>query len=349
MHHKKSLRKRFFATPFQAAVSVFSLLAIVFLSVKILDWAVFSAVFSAEAGPQGCRAASGACWSVIAARWRILFFGLYPFEEQWRSALACLTIVAVVVLSCMPNFWTGPRLAMIWVAGTTIFYVLMTGGIFGLRKIGPEQWGGLALTLFVFMGTCLIGFPLGIVFALMRRSRLPGISRTIGLLIDTIRSLPLVSILFMFVIVVPFMLPTWLQGDKLYRVIFGAALFFAAYQAEIIRGALQGVPAGQDEAAKALGLSYRHRVGQILLPQAMRIALPATINQFVIGFKETSLIIIVGFFEVVASARAAFGTGEWNFAFVEVYVFIGLIFFVFVFSLSRYGAYLERRMAHGTR
>jgi general L-amino acid transport system permease protein len=322
---------------------------IIFLIWKILDWAIFSAVFDASRGPDACHAARGACWSVIAARWRIILFGLYPFEEQWRSALACVTVVAMTVLSCIPAFWTGSRIAFIWILGSAIFYVLMKGGVFGLPYEGEEVWGGLALTLCIFVTTCLLGFPLAICLALLRRSELPWISRTTGVIIDTVRSLPLISILFTFAVVLPFTLPHWLQSDKLYRVIVGSALFFSAYQAEIIRGGMQGVPKGQEEAAMALGLNYWERISRIVLPQAMRNALPATINQFVISFKETSLVVIVGFFEILASGNAAYGTGEWRFAYVEVYVFIAFIYFVFVFSLSRYGAYLERRMSVGTR
>ena len=345
---RRSLRRRFFATPVQAVVSALCLVIMATLAWKLLDWALLSATFGAEDGPARCRANSGACWSVIAARWRILFFGLFPYEEQWRSALACLTVVVMIALSCLPSSWTGKRIALIWGLGVATFYTLMKGGILGLSPVGEEQWGGLALTLFIFVATCIIGFPLSILFALLRRSQLPLIARTMGIIIDAVRSLPLVSILFTFAVVVPFMLPSWLQGDKLYRVVVGAALFFAAYQAEIIRGGFQGVPKGQEEAAMALGLGYWQRVGKILLPQAMRNALPATINQFVISFKETSLVIVVGFFEILASGNAAFGTGEWTFAYVEVYVFIALIYFTFVFSLSRYGAYLERRMARGS-
>lgn len=343
------LRRRFFASPLQVLVSAVSLTLLVLVAWKVLDWAVFSAVFDTSGTADACHAASGACWSVIAARWRIIFFGLYPYEEQWRSALACVTVVAMTVLSCMPAFWTGRRIAIVWGVGTTLFYVLMKGGVLGLPYVGEEQWGGLALTLFIFVTTCLIGFPLAICLALLRRSNLPWISGTTGLIIDAVRSLPLISILFTFAIVVPFMLPQWLQGDKLYRVILGSALFFSAYQAEIIRGGMQGVPLGQEEAAMSMGLNYWQRISRILMPQAMRNALPATINQFVIAFKETSLVIIVGFFEILASGNAAFGTGEWRFAYVEVYVFIALIYFVFVFSLSRYGAFLERRMSVGYR
>lgn len=345
----RSLRKRFFSTPLDAIISVICLSLLAWLVWKLSNWALFSAVFGSAGGPAACKAASGACWSVIADRWRIIMFGLYPYEEQWRSALACVSVVVMTVLSCIPAFWTGLRIALIWGVGASTFYFLMAGGIFGLEPVGEEMWGGLALTLFIFLSTCLIGFPLAIVFALMRRSELPVISRTMGVIIDTVRSLPLISILFTFAIVLPFMLPTWLQGDKLYRVIVGSALFFAAYQAEIVRGGMQGVASGQEEAAKSLGLGYWHRISRIVLPQAMRNALPATINQFVISFKETSLVIIIGFFEILASASAAYGTGDWTFAYVEVYVFVALIYFVFVFSLSRYGAFLERRIEVGQR
>ncbi|HEY9214636.1 MAG TPA: amino acid ABC transporter permease [Ancylobacter sp.] len=345
----EDLKRRFFASPLQGLVSLLSIGLIVLLGWKFLNWALFSAVFDPGKGAEACHAASGACWSVIVARWRIILFGLYPYEEQWRSALACVAVVAMTVLSCIPAFWTGRRIALVWLVGTAVFYVLMKGGVLGLSYVGEEMWGGLALTLFIFVATCLIGFPLSIVLALLRRSELPWISRTTGLIIDTVRSLPLISILFTFAIVLPFALPHWLQGDKLYRVIVGSALFFAAYQAEIVRGGMQGVAHGQGEAAMALGLSYWHRISRILLPQAMRNALPATINQFVISFKETSLVVIVGFFEIIASGNAAYGTGEWRFAYVEVYTFIAFIYFIFVFSLSRYGAFLERRMSVGER
>ena len=193
----------------------------------------------------------------------------------------------------------------------------------------------------------LIGMPMAIALALLRRSELPVVAVVTGLLIDGVRSLPLITILFTAALILPLVLPSFLIGDKIWRVIIGFALFFAAYEAENIRSGIQALPSGQEEAARALGLSYWHRTTRIVLPQAFRNALPPTINQFVISFKETSLIVIIGFFEVMASGKAAFGSGEWSSAWVEVYVFVALIYFVFVFSLSRYGAYLERRMRVG--
>ena len=343
----KRLRKDYFGSPGATLMTLVSVAVLGSILWFLIDWGLLRATFGAEGTQASCSAAGGACWSVIAVRWRVILFGIYPFDEQWRPALACAVVAVVIVLSCIPKLWSFGRLALIWGLGTALFYALMRGGVLGLVPVNEQQWGGLPLTLFVFVATGVIGMPLAIGLALLRRSDYPVISRVSGWIIDTIRSLPLLSILFTCAIVLPFMLPGFLIGEKLYRVVFGAALFFAAYQAEIIRGGFQGIPLGQEEAAKALGLSYWQRMGRIVLPQAFRLALPATINQFVIAFMETSLIVVVGFMELLAAGNTAFKTGAWKFAYAEVYVFIALIYFTFVFGLSRYGAYLEARMNTG--
>ncbi len=291
--------------------------------------------------------ASGACWAAVEARYRLIFFGLYPFEEHWRSALACASIIVVTVLSCLPAFWIPKRISAVWVLGFATFYFLMRGGILGLSDVTTDRWGGLALILFIFASVAILGMPLSILLALARRSELPAIHWMAAFAIDLTRSFPLLTILFTAAVIIPFVVPSWLQGDKLHRVIAAFGFFFACYQAEIIRGGLQAVEHSQEEAAQALGLGYWQRVWLILLPQAFRNALPATINQFVITVKETSIVVIIGFFEVMASGNAAFGSGEWTHTYVEVYVFVALIYFVFVFCLSRYGAFLERRMRVG--
>lgn len=342
------LKRNLFNTPFDAIVSVLCAFLLFYLLYHVIDWVFVSSIWSAEDEPQ-CRDATGACWSVIDARHRIIFFGLFPFEEHWRSSLACVVMVATIVASCVPWFWSTLRLSALWIGGFATFYFLMHGGIFGLSVITPERWGGLALTIFIFAAVSIVGMPLSVLLALGRRSKLPVIASLVGLFIDFFRSLPLLTILFTAAVITPFLLPGWLQGDKLYRVIAGFAIFFACYQAENIRAGLQAIPAGQDEAGLTLGLNYWQRVTRIQLPQAFRNSLPAIVNQFVITFKETSIVTIVGFFEILASGAAAYGTGTWTAHYVEVYVFIGVIYFMFVFSLSRYGAYLERklRVGHG--
>lgn len=343
------IRADYFSSLSSSIVTVISVLFLVAMVWGLLSWGVLHATFSADARQAQCVADGGACWSVVANRWRIIMFGLYPYSEHWRSALACLAVVVVIVISCIPYFWTAKRLGITWVIGYAIYFVLMKGGIFGLPLVREEQWGGLALTLFIFVTIAVFGMPLSIVFALMRNSKLPLIAHTMGIIIDGIRALPVVTILFTFAIVLPFMLPNFMIGEKLYRVIAGFTVFFAAYQAEIVRGGMQSVSKGQEEAAQALGLGYWHRISRILLPQAFRVSLPATINQFVITFMETSLVSIIGFSDLMSSSKTAFGTGDWTFAFIEVYVFVALIYFAFVFGLSRYGAYLERRLETGHR
>ncbi len=340
------LKSLFFNSPLDALVTLVCLFVFSYLIYSIVDWAFLSSVWRAE-DEATCRETDGACWSVIDARHRIIFFGLFPYEEHWRSTVACVVMILTMIASCVSWFWTTVRLGVLWIAGFGLFYILMHGGIFGLSVITPERWGGLALTIFIFAAVSIIGMPLSVLLALGRRSKLPVIARLIGLLIDFVRSLPLLTILFTAAVITPFLLPGWLLGDKLYRVIAGFALFFACYQAENIRAGLQSIPSGQDEAGLTLGLNYWQRVSRIQLPQAFRNSLPAIVNQFVITFKETSIVTIVGFFEILASGAAAYGTGVWTVHYIEVYVFIGLIYFIFVFSLSRYGAHLEKKLRVG--
>ena len=329
-------------TLFTLAFGVF----VVWVLSSVADWMVLDAVWRVEHRDL-CGHGAGACWAVIEDRWRLIFFGLYPYEEQWRSSIACLALALTIVLSCVPKFWSVQRLPVLWLAGFSVFFALMRGGFAGLTLVTTEQWGGLSLTLFIFASVFLIGMPLAVVFALARRSSFPVIAKGMGLFIDVVRSLPLLAILFSAAVVVPILVPDWLQGSKLARVIVAFAVFFAAYQAEIIRAGLQSLSEGQEEAALSLGMPYWSVILDILMPQAFRSTLPSTINQAVITFKETSIVTVIGFFEVMASGKAVIGTDEWGAQFVEIYVFLGLVYFVFVFGLSRYGAWLEKRMRVG--
>ncbi|MDH3668313.1 MAG: amino acid ABC transporter permease [Paracoccaceae bacterium] len=342
---RHELTRRAFATPADTAITLAVAAILAWLIWLDLDWAVVRAVWSAEA-VDTCRAKdAGACWSVIAARHRLILFGLYPYEEHWRSTLACGAIIATVVLSCIPWFWALRRLATLWVTGFAGYFLLMEGSPIGLTQVTTDQWGGLSLTLFLFASVVLLGMPMGLGLALMRRSSLPLVQLVASLVIDFIRSLPLLTTLFTAAVVVPILLPDWLQGDKIWRVIIAFALFFACYQAEVFRGGFQAIPKGQFEAGQAMGLGYWRVLALIALPQVFRNALPSTINMVVITFKETAIVVIIGFFDILASANAAFGTGDWAPYYMEVYVFVGLIYWGFIFSLGQYGEYLKDRMA----
>lgn len=335
--------------PVLSLLSVLVIAGLLWIGYRIFDWAILRGVFYSP-DSQLCRVdGAGACWAVIQERWRIIIYGLYPFDQQWRSALACLLIMVTAILSCIPVFWRFSRIAPLWIAGFGGFTILMSGGIFGLEYIPVRQWGGLSLTLFVFSSVTILTMPTSVILVLMRQSKLPWVSRSVQAIIDFVRSLPLLVVLFVAAVVVPFGLPDFMIGEKLFRVIAGFTLYVSCYQAEILRGGILSLPSGQEEAAKALGLGYWHRVSRIILPQAFKVSLPSTINQIVIIFLETPLIVIIGFFEVLASGNAAFGTAEWGIAAKEVYIFIGVIFFIFSLSLSRYGAYLEARLSKGDR
>jgi len=211
-------------------------------------------------------------------------------------------------------------------------------------EVVTDRWGGVVRILFLFALVGLLGLPMVLGLALFRRSRLPVLSCLAAVLIDFIRSWPLLARVFTAAVVFPLVLADWLQGDKIWRVILAFALFFACYQAEVFRGGFQAIPSGQFEAGRALGLKPWHVLTRIILPQVFRHSLPSTINMVVVTFKETALVIIIGFFDLLASATAAFGTGDWAPYYFEVYVFVGIIYWSFIFSLGQYGEYLKARM-----
>lgn len=245
--------------------------------------------------------------------------------------------------------WAAGRLALLWIAGFASYYLLMEGSLLGLEQVTTDGWGGLSLTLFLFAAVVLLGMPMGLGLALMRRSEMPVVKWFAILIIDTVRSLPLVTTLFTAAVVVPLFLPTWLEGDKIWRVIFAFALFFAAYQAEVFRGGFQAIPKGQFEAGRALGMGDLPILTRIILPQVFRHALPSTINMVVVTFKETAIVTIIGFFDILASGKTAFGTADWAPYYIEVYLFVALIYWVFIFGLGQYGEYLKDRMAISER
>lgn len=339
------LRRRAFRTPADAAATVLVALILAWLFWTALDWAVLRAVWTAEDAALCREPGAGACWSVIDARHRLILFGLYPFDEHWRSTAAAAAIVLTVILSCIPWFWAARRIITLWIVGFATYYLLMEGSLLGLNQVTTDKWGGLSLVLFLFSSVVLLGMPMGLGLALMRRSRLPVVRLVASLLIDFVRSLPLLTTLFTAAVVVPILLPDWLQGDKIWRIIIAFSLFFACYQAEVFRGGFQAIPDGQYEAGKALGFGKWQSLALIILPQVFRHALPATINMVVVTFKETAVVIIIGLFDLLASAQAAFGTGDWVAYYMETYIFIALIYWAFITSLGRYGEYLKDRMS----
>jgi len=339
-------RRELWGSPLRAASSALLLCLVGWVLWHAIDWALVHAVFRADA--QACRAnAYGACWGVIAEKWRPILFGRYPFEEQWRPALAVTVLSALTLLSGWPRSWR-PWLPVAWVLGLAAFLVLMRGGVLGLAPVPSNRWGGLPLTISLAVVSLALAFPLSILLALGRRSPWPAVRTLCSTYIELVRGVPLISVLFMASFLLPLLWPAGWHPDVLLRVLMGLVVFVAAYLAEIVRGGLQSVPRGQVDAAVALGMRRWQVQRSVVLPQALRHVVPALMNIVIGTLKDTSLVTIVGLFELTGALGLALGGDPvWRPFYLEGYLFLALVYWVLCFGLSRYSAWLERRLARG--
>jgi amine acid ABC transporter, permease protein, 3-TM region, His/Glu/Gln/Arg/opine family len=227
-----------------------------------------------------------------------------------------------------------------------IAFILLYGG-FGFEIVPTNKWGGLLVTLVLGVFGIALAFPLGIILALGRRSKLPVISMVCTLFIEFIRGVPLITLLFFGMVMLPLFLPEGINMDGLVRVLVAVTLFQAAYMAEVIRGGLQAIPQGQYEAAQSVGLSYWQMNRKIILPQAIRITIPSIVNTSIGLFKDTTLVIIIGLLDLLGIGRGALADATWMGLSNEVYVFVALVFFIFTFGMSRYSLYLENKLKTG--
>lgn len=330
--------------------SAIATLVVLWLAWKLVPpfvgWALVDAVWLAP-DSRPCRAeGAGACWALIAEKHRFILFGTYPYEQHWRPGTAILLLIALYVVSALRRFWR-PALAVGWLAGLALIGLLMWGGVAGLSYVENERWGGLALTLLLATFGIAFAFPLSILLALGRRSQLPAVRALSVAWIELVRGVPLISLLFMASVMLPLFLPEGVSIDKLLRALIAMILFASAYFAEVVRGGLQAIPHGQTEAADALGLPYWRKTLLVVLPQALRIAIPPLVNTFIGFFKDTSLVVIIGLFDLLTSIKVALGEPAWSGFGVEAYLFAALVYFVFCFAMSRYSQNLERELERG--
>jgi len=321
-------------------------LVLLFLGWKLADWAFVHAVWHGDAS--ACRAATGACWAFVGEKLRFILFGTYPYEEHWRPALSSILLVVLWLLSAWPKMWK-PRLAAVWAAGLALIGVLMCGGVLGLPYVENERWGGLILTLLLTTFGLALAFPLSIALALGRRSTLPVIRALCVAYIELVRGVPLISVLFMASVMLPLFLPAGLSIDKLLRAQLALVFFAAAYLAEVVRGGLQAIPRHQYDAADALGLTYFEKTFWVVLPQALRIAVPPLVNTVIGFFKDTSLVLVIGLFDLLSTIKVALQDPKWSGFGVEAYLFAALVYFVFCYALSRYSRRLELRSGDSPR
>jgi general L-amino acid transport system permease protein len=239
---------------------------------------------------------------------------------------------------------------MAWIVSLPVTFLLVAGFAgTPLTAVGTSSWGGLLLTIILATVGIVLSFPLGVLLALGRRSRLPAVRILSTGYIEIIRGVPLVTILFMADLLLPLFLPGEWRLDRVARAIGGITLFSAAYVAENVRGGLQAIPAGQVEAAQALGLTGMQTNISIVLPQALRAVIPANVGLFISLLKDTTLVVIVSLLELLGIGRAVVAQPEWLGTDFEVYVFVAAVFFVLCYALSQASYRLERELGVGER
>ncbi len=337
------LRKNLFASIPSTIITLLLLVLLAKAAVGLVQWGTWNAIWRVPGNDSStCRALHGlgACWAVIPEKYRFILFGTYPYDQQWRPALATLTFIALFFASSQRRLWRR-ELLIAWAAALVVISLLMWGGIFGLSFVPQDRWGGLPVTLILATFGLVFGFPLGILVALGRRSKFPAIRSLCVLYVELIRGVPLISLLFMASVMFPLFMPDGFNIDKLLRAQIAIVLYAGAYLAEVMRGGLQAVAKGQHEAADALGLSYWQKNRLIILPQAIRHVIPPLVNTFIAFFKDTSLVLIIGIFDLLTTAKTAIIDPAWQSFSVEVYLFVGLIYFAFCFAMSRYSRHLE--------
>ena len=334
----KWLRENLFPDPVTGLVT-FVLVAFLWKIVPpFVDWAFIDAVWRPDA--RACHDAGGACWGFIAEKHRFILFGTYPFEQHWRPAASTLLLISLWGFSLVRIFWRW-WLALVWVAGLTVIGVLHIRQAEHPTPHENGRWGGLILTLLLATFGIAFAFPLSIVLALGRRSELPVIRALCVGYIELIRGVPLISVLFMASVMLPLFLPSGVTMDKLLRAQLALILFAAAYFAEVVRGGLQAIPKAQYEMADALGLTYWQKTSYVILPQALRVAVPPLVNTCIGFFKDTSLVLIIGLFDLLTTIKVSLTDPRWAGFGVEAYLFAAAVYFVFCFAMSLYSRRLE--------
>lgn len=315
----------------------------IILGPRLLRWAVLDAVFPWNEGTS-CDG-NGACWLFIRERLPQFIYGFYPAPSRWRLNLGFLLLFGWLALPLLPGLRGRTAMTLVGAAiGITAAFVLAAGGVFGLAPVETDQWGGLFVTALLSITAMVVSLPAGIVLALGRQADSPLWRGLANMVVEVVRGVPLLAILFMAVVLLPLFVPGG-EGIGLFtRVVVGLCLYAAAYMAEVIRGALRTIPAGQAEAARSLGLGYWHCLGLVVLPQALRAALPNIVSTFIQMLKDSTLVLVVGVFDLLGVVQLTVADPKWNGYSAEAYLFAGLFFFAICFGLSRVAARLERHL-----
>ena len=338
------VRSNLFKGWFNSLLTIITIYCLWLIVPPLIRWAFIDSLWISTGAE--CQQSDGACWSIIPANIRFIIFGFYPYDQQWRPFAAMALLIGLLFYSRNRNHWKK-SLAYAWILGLFLMGLLMKGGLLGLTPVETTQWGGLPLTLLLSVFGLTAAYPLGIVLALGRRSKMPTVKTLSVIYIELIRGVPLISLLFMSSVVFPLFLPEGVTINKILRAQVAIILFTAAYIAEVVRGGLQGIPRGQYEAADSIGLGYYLTMRLVILPQALKIVIPPSVQQLISAFKDTSLVVIIALFDVLRTTQTVLSDPEWMGFSAEAYIFVALIYFLCCFFMSNYSRRLERELETG--
>lgn len=334
----RRLRAQLFATPLDSALTLAVAAMALWGAWGVLQWAVVHATWTGSSRA-ACRG-GGACWAMVTARWEQILAGAYPHGHLWRPLVAVLALAAALtplVLRRLPTwgFAVSPLGVLLALA--------LLGGAHLLPSVPSDYWGGLLVNLVLGVTGAVFALPLGILLAFGRRSTLPAVRLLSTGYIELVRAAPLITVLFMASVMLPLFLPAGVSLDRLTRAMVVIVLFEAAYMAEAVRGGLQALPRGQGEAARALGIGPLRGALLVVLPQALRVAIPAIVNSLIGLLKDTTLVFVIALLDITGVLRQALSDYAWQGLPLEAYVVIAVAFWIPCFAMSRWAAVLERR------
>lgn len=351
------VRANLLSTPFNAVLTVLMTLLAGWIVFEIVDFLLLKAVWSG-ADREACLATPahpvvGACWPFVQERAAYFVYGSYPIPERWRVdvffVLLALGIVWMLWLSA-PRRDIGA--IYFFVAVPAISYALLSGmPAIGLSAVDTTLWGGALVTIVVAWAGIVASLPIGIVLALGRRSAMPMVRTLSIIFIEFVRGVPLITVLFMASVMLPLFVPDEWSPDKLLRALVGIALFASAYMAEVVRAGLAAIPKGQYEGAMAVGLGYWQMMRYIVLPQALKITIPNIVNTYIGLFKDTTLVFIVGIFDLLKTIEVARIDPKWATPVTSTtgYAVAAIFYFIFCYGMSRYASATEARLAEAER
>jgi len=337
-----ALRDGLFGSRANTLVTFLTIGLLVWIVPPLIRWTLIDATWTGTR--EDCVAADGACWAFVGAKLRFFLFAFYPPDLHWRPALVIVLLLGLLAVTAIPRFWHR-ALLVLWPVVIVACWVLMAGS-FG-QRVSTANWGGLPVTLIVWTVCFAAALPLAMVMALARRSSMAGIRTLAIAYIELMRAVPMAGILYFSTLILPMALPAGMSIEKTVSAMVMIALFWTAYVAEVIRGGLQVVPAGQTEAAKALGLGYWRTMQLVVLPQALRVVIPGLVNLAIGFFLATSLLAVIGIFDLLNAAKASATDPDWLGFYDEAYLVVALIYFAFGYGGSRYSQWLERRLGAG--